>query len=122
MAIRRLEHVGVTVKSIEASAAFYEKVLGLRLTEVRQPNPNTRLGFLGFPDRAGSVIELVERAHAEIPGERSAQHIAFTVEDVEAEIARMAALGVTFMSEQASDRVGKWRTIYFLQRTGRRAP
>ncbi|WP_168122351.1 VOC family protein [Paenibacillus sp. HB172176] len=100
MTIKKLEHVGVVVKSIEESAAFYEKTLGLELKELRQPGPNVRLGFLGFPDDEASIIEFVERSNAEPASEGVVNHIAFAVDDIEKEAARITALGAAFLNER----------------------
>lgn len=113
MGIQKLEHVGVVVKSIDRSAEFYEKVLGMELKEIRQPNPHTRLGFLAFPGSKNQIIELVEREHSKLPNERAVQHIAFTVDDIEEEVARLAQLGVTFMNEKVITLGDGTRFIFF---------
>lgn len=99
MGIQKLEHVGIVVNSIDESAAFYGKVLGMELKEIRQPNPNTRLGFLGFPEEAALLIELVEKAHSGL-GEEAVHHIAFTVDNIDEEVSRIAGLGVTILHEK----------------------
>lgn len=56
MGVQKLEHVGVVVKSIDKSSEFYGKVLGMELKEIRQPNPNIRLRFLGFHEDTDLII------------------------------------------------------------------
>ncbi|MET3851052.1 VOC family protein [Paenibacillus sp. OAE614] len=113
MGIQKLEHVGVVVKSIDESAAFYGKVLGMELKEIRQPNAKTRLGFLGFPGEAALLIELVERADSGLPGEGTVNHIAFTVNDIDEEASRIAELGVTFLHEKVITVGDGTRFIFF---------
>lgn len=112
MGVQKLEHVGVVVKSIDQSAEFYGRVLGMELKEIRQPNPNIRLGFLGFPADKDLIIELVERPNSELPNEGTV-HIAFTVDDVEVEAARIGELGVTFMNEKIITVGNGSRYIFF---------
>ncbi|MFB5265267.1 VOC family protein [Paenibacillus enshidis] len=113
MGVQKLEHVGVVVRSIDESAAFYGKVLGMELKEIRQPNPDIRLGFLGFPEETDLIIELVERANSELPNEGIVNHMAFTVEDIEEEVARIAGLGVTFINESIITVGNGTRFIFF---------
>ncbi|GAK40679.1 VOC family protein [Paenibacillus urinalis] len=120
MGVQKLEHVGVVVRSIDESSAFYEKVLGMELKEIRQPNPNVRLGFLGFPGEANLIIELVERTNSELPNEGTVNHIAFTVEDVEQEAARIAEHGVAFINEKIVTLADGTRFIFFQGPDGER--
>jgi lactoylglutathione lyase len=113
MAVQKLEHVGVVVKNIEVSAEFYGKVLGMELKEIRQPNPDIRLGFLGFPEDTALIIELVERANSDLPNEGIVNHIAFTVDDIEKDAARIAELGVTFINEGIISLGNGTRFIFF---------
>jgi lactoylglutathione lyase len=113
MGVQKLEHVGVMVKSIDESAEFYGKILGMELKEIRQPNPNIRLGFLGFPEDTDLIIELLEGAKSDLPNEGTVHHIAFTVDDIEKEVARIAELGVTFINEEIITVGNGTRLIFF---------
>ncbi|OZB90133.1 VOC family protein [Paenibacillus sp. XY044] len=113
MGIQKLEHVGIVMNSIDESAAFYGKVLGMELKEIRQPNSDTRLGFLGFPEDMACIIELVERAHSGLPSEGTVNHIAFTVDDIDKEAFRLAELGVTFLREEIITAGDGTRFIFF---------
>ncbi|OXM87679.1 VOC family protein [Paenibacillus rigui] len=101
MAVRRMEHVGVMVKQIEPSAAFYEKVLGLELKEIiPHTNGVIRLAFLGFRNQDETEMELVEGYNDSLPNEGKVHHLAFTVDDIEEEWERIRGLAVTFVDSE----------------------
>ncbi|PWW07485.1 lactoylglutathione lyase [Paenibacillus cellulosilyticus] len=94
MAIRKIEHVGVRVINLEQSIAFYTKVLGLVHRNTLVPgNGTVRLGFLAFAGHEETEVELIENAK-EFPAEGKVHHLAFTVDDVEAEFVRIKELNV----------------------------
>ncbi|MCF8565033.1 VOC family protein [Alicyclobacillus tolerans] len=101
MTIQKLEHVGIFIKNtLEESAAFYQQVFGLELKSVLEhKDPSIRLGFLGFPGDENTVIELVEGANTQLPPQGVVNHVAFTVDDVEAEVSRLRAQGIQFDDE-----------------------
>ncbi len=132
-------HFSFTVADIERSVAFYRDVLGLELVHRQeQANAYTRK-FVGYPDahlkvaqfriagapvaRSGHLLELVEYVAPQgtkidtrtlNPG---TAHLAFQVDDIFAEYARMLALGVRFRSEPVAIEAGINRggyTVYFL--------
>ncbi|MBD3920174.1 VOC family protein [Paenibacillus sp. PR3] len=94
MAIRKIEHVGVRVTNLEQSIEFYKKVLGLEHRKTLVPgNGAVRLGFLAFVGYEETEVELIENAAA-FPAEGKVHHLAFTVDDVEAEFNRIKELNV----------------------------
>jgi len=114
-------HFSFTVADIERSTKFYRDVLGMELQHTQeQANEYTRK-FVGYPDAhlkvaqfkltakepplSGHVLELVEyvapqgtKIDTATPNPGTA-HLAFQVDDVHAEFARLKALGVRFRSE-----------------------
>lgn len=101
MAVRKMEHVGLIVKQIEPSAAFYEEVLGLELKEVLlHTNGITRLGFLGFRNQDETELELIEGKKGDFPAEGKVHHVAFTVDDIEEEWTRIHKLDVKFVDNE----------------------
>jgi len=133
-------HFSFTVSDIEQSIRFYRDVVGLELVHTQeQANPYTRK-LVGYPDahlkvamfripgayvgRSGHILELVE--YVAPRGEKldtrtlntGAAHLAFEVDDIHAEFARMAALGVRFRSsEPVAIEAGRNKggyTVYFL--------
>lgn len=98
MAVRKIEHVGIMVKHMEQSIRFYKDTLGLELLgTMNHPNGAVKLAFLGTPGASETQLELIEGYNGDLPAEGKVHHIAFTVDDIEAEIARIETLGVTFI-------------------------
>ncbi|MHA7964509.1 VOC family protein [Paenibacillus sp. CAU 1782] len=95
MAVKKIEHLGIMVSSIDKSLHFYENVLGLKhLYTMTHTNGVIRLAFLAFPDSGETQIELVEGYNPDLPVEGKVHHAAFTVDDVEAEFLRIKELDV----------------------------
>lgn len=95
MAVRKMEHVGVMVSSLEKSIPFYEKTLGLRhLETIVHTNGVIRLAFLSYPEFPETEVELIEGYNGTLSREGRVHHLAFTVDDIEAEYARIQSLGV----------------------------
>lgn len=114
MAVKKLEHTGIMVKNIEEAAEFYTKVLGMELKGTLDHNvPGLRLGFLGFPGDDNAVVELIEGYNPNLPHEGIVHHLAFTVDDVEAEAERLKGLGVTFIDEGITTLRNGARYIFF---------
>ncbi|MDF2717474.1 MAG: glyoxalase [Paenibacillus sp.] len=98
MAVRKIEHVGIMVKNMEASIAFYREIVGLELLgTLDHGNGTVKLAFLGSPDAKETQLELVEGYNGGLPAEGKVHHIAFNVDDLEAEVERIGKLGVTFI-------------------------
>lgn len=93
MAVRKLEHVGIMVKNIEKSIAFYTEIVGLtHLYTMTHTNGVIRLAFMTGTDGQESEIELIEGFDGELASEGICHHLAFTVDDVEEEFARIKGL------------------------------
>lgn len=91
----KLHHVGIEVKDLYAVELFYRKVLGfaLRYHYVSRNTPGLRTVFL---ERDGVQLELLERPRGDDFLARRAfapDHLSLEVADVDAEHARLAALG-----------------------------
>ncbi|MCR8635277.1 MULTISPECIES: VOC family protein [Paenibacillus] len=97
--IRKLEHIGVKVKDMDASVRFYTEVLGMKLRKRAKLQDGVELGFLSFPDSDNIEIELIGRGHDGLPNDSIVHHIAFTVTDIQAEIDRLKGFGVELMDE-----------------------
>ena len=132
-------HFSFTVSNIEQSIKFYRDILGMELMhEQEQANAYTRK-FVGYPDahlkvaqlkiegkesgRSGHLLELVEyvapkgqKVDTSTPNPGTA-HLAFEVDDIQAEYQRMVELGVRFKSEPVAIEAGINKggyTVYFL--------
>ena len=102
--MRKIEHIGIAVKDIEASNQLFEKLLGTpayKTEEVASEGVKTSF-FMNGPNK----IELLEATNPDSPiakflekkGE-GIHHIAFDVEDIVAEIARLKEEGFMVLNE-----------------------
>ncbi|MGG1637907.1 VOC family protein [Paenibacillus sp. NRS-1760] len=100
MTKRRIDHVGVMVKNIDASISFYTEIIGFEL-KGRTPHTNgiIELAFLGFGGSDETELELIQGYNDNLPSEGKVHHFAVTVTDVHAEFERLKQLEVTFIDE-----------------------
>jgi methylmalonyl-CoA/ethylmalonyl-CoA epimerase len=102
--MRKIEHIGIAVKDLEISNALFEKLLGAPAYKselVESEGVNTSF-FLNGPNK----IELLAATNPESPiakfiekkGE-GIHHIAFDVEDIVSEIARLQKEGFVVLNE-----------------------
>jgi len=102
--MRKIEHIGIAVKSIKDSNILFEKLLGLpayKEEEVESEGVKTSF-FMNGPNK----IELLEATNPDSPiakflekkGE-GIHHIAFDVEDILVEIERLKSEGFTVLNE-----------------------
>ena len=108
MAMRKIEHLGIAVKDLEASNKIFEDLLGVapyKSEEVTSENVITSFFQVGE-----SKIELLQATSPEsaIHGfiEKKGEgihHIAFDVEDIHAEIDRLMSLGYTMIHESPKE-------------------
>lgn len=88
----RLDHIGIFVESLERAIPFYRTVIGQGDPVIREvPELGLRLAF--FIGQGGAPVELVEAS-----GKSEMKHgdvvVAFEVDDLVAEIARLKAAGI----------------------------
>lgn len=102
--MRKIEHLGIAVKDLEASAKMYEALLGrpsYKTEKVESEGVTTLFFQIGE-----SKIELLEANSSDSPiakfiekrGE-GIHHIAYDVEDIEAEIVRLKKEGFQMIHE-----------------------
>ncbi len=102
--MRKIEHIGIAVKNIEASNLIFEKLMGspaYKTEEVASEGVKTSF-FMNGPNK----IELLEATSPDSPiakflekkGE-GIHHIAFDVEDIVAEMERLKNEGFTVLNE-----------------------
>lgn len=103
--MRKIEHLGIAVKDLEASNALFAKLFGsphYKMEEVASEGVKTSF-FKAGPNK----IELLEATNPDSPiakfiekkGE-GIHHIAFDVDDIRAEIARLKDEGFTVLNEE----------------------
>lgn len=97
MPIERVHHVAVITGDYERSRAFYVEVLGLRVI-AENFRQSRRSHKLDLEAPGGVRIELFSfpdpPARPSFPEARGLRHLAFTVRNLDAEITRLATLGV----------------------------
>ena len=102
--MQKIEHIGIAVKDLKASNILFEKLLGTpsyKEEEVASEGVKTSF-FMQGPNK----IELLEATKEDSPiakflakkGE-GVHHIAFAVDDIVAEIARLKAEGFVVLNE-----------------------
>lgn len=107
VAITGIDHVGITVRSLDASLAFYRDLLGLRVIEISGEEdaskivgiPGTRIRVADLDTGDGRVFELLEYVAAkgpalqQQPNRAGCAHVALRVNDIGAVLARLASAG-----------------------------
>ena len=103
--MKKIEHLGIAVKNLEASNLLFEKLLGVApykqeevvsegvLTSFFQNGPN-KIELLAATAPDGPIAKFLEKKGEGI------HHVAFEVEDIVAEMARLQQEGFTLLSEK----------------------
>jgi lactoylglutathione lyase len=114
MAVRKMEHVGVMVKDLDISIRFYEDVVGLVLKgKLLHTNGIIMLAFMGFQANGETELELVHGYNDSLPVEGKVHHIAFTVDDIEEELARIRSLPVNVLDSEITTLPNGSRYFFF---------
>ena len=96
--IERFEHVGIGVKNMEESVAFYRDVLGFQVFMEKEMPPNAPIKKLVFMRCGDDVIELLSFPSADSAVAKyeslGTSHICFAVQGIKEEIDRWLALGI----------------------------
>ncbi len=103
--MKKIEHLGIAVKDLDKASALYEQLLGTpsyKTEEVASEGVKTSFFACGE-----SKIELLEATRDDSPiakfiekkGE-GIHHIAFAVDDIRAEIARLKEQGFVVLNEE----------------------
>lgn len=115
--IQGVGHIGILVRNLDESIRIYQDLLGATLLEIKTvEEQGVRVGMLEFP--AGPHVELLEP----LPHSRMAdvlekrgegvQHIAFNVDDIDIELARLREKAVRLIDQ--SPRRGVQGMVAFL--------
>ncbi|MDF3076621.1 MAG: putative lyase [Sphingobacteriaceae bacterium] len=102
--MKKIDHIGIAVKSLAKSGELYEKLLGVKSykTEVVE-SENVATMFFGVGDNKIELLEATADNSAiskfiEKKGE-GIHHIAFDVDDIEAEMLRLKNEGFILLSD-----------------------
>ena len=104
MDILRVDHIGIAVKSMEESLAFYQGVLGIKCTGTEEvvdqkvitaflPVGDTEVELLQSTSDDGAIAKFIEKK-----GE-GLHHIAFRVDDIEKALEELKAKGIKLIDE-----------------------
>lgn len=102
--ISKIEHIGIAVKNLEEANKVYAQLLGVE--PYKQEGVESEGVLTSFFRTGESKIELLESTREDGPiakyiakrGE-GIHHIAFAVEDIKAEVARLKEQGFTVLNE-----------------------
>ena len=104
MKIKRIEHVGVVVKDVEASRALWEGCFGIKLDSV-EVNPTKPVKLAIYPV-GESMVELIagttpdsKQAKLIAEGKGGLNHICFEVEDIDEALAELKAKGIPLLDQ-----------------------
>jgi methylmalonyl-CoA/ethylmalonyl-CoA epimerase len=106
--MKRIEHLGIAVKSLEESIPMYEALLNT--TCYKRESVASEGVMTAFFQIGESKIELLEATNEDSPiakflakNGQGFHHVAFEVENIEAEIARLQQAGFQLIHEVAKD-------------------
>ncbi|WP_419213162.1 methylmalonyl-CoA epimerase [Maribacter sp. X9] len=103
--MKKIEHLGIAVKNLDASNALFEKLLGVApykqeavasesvRTSFFQNGPN-KIELVESTDPNGPIAKFLEKKGEGI------HHVAFEVDDILAEMARLKQEGFTLLNEK----------------------
>lgn len=102
--MRKIEHIGIAVKDLEVSSLLFEKLLGVKA--YKQEEVLSEGVMTSFFENGPNKIELLAATNTDSPiakflekkGE-GIHHIAFDVEDIEAEISRLIGEGFVVLND-----------------------
>jgi len=101
-------HIGIRVSNMERSMKFYGEILGGKMVSEKKME-GVNLAFFQF----GSLqLELVNKPKFNFIANGIIEHIAFKVENFDAEIERLKQAGVKFLMEKSIN-FGESRIIFF---------
>ena len=105
-----LEHLGIAVADASEAVALFERLLGAKPYKIEAvEHEGVRTYFIGDGGEAGASpkLELLEALHPESPVAGFLEkrgpglhHIAFEVDDIEAEMTRLASLGFRLLADE----------------------
>jgi methylmalonyl-CoA/ethylmalonyl-CoA epimerase len=106
--LRKIEHIGIAVKNLSESNQIFEDILGV--APYKQEEVESEHVLTSFFQVGESKIELLQATSSDSAiakylekNKEGIHHIAFDVEDIYAEIARLKAKGYTLIHDTPKD-------------------
>ncbi|HLU17196.1 MAG TPA: methylmalonyl-CoA epimerase [Edaphocola sp.] len=101
---KHLEHIGIAVKDLDQSIALFEHLLNVKCYKTETvasekvstaffQTGETKVELLGATDESSTIAKYIEKKGEGI------HHLAFAVEDIEAEMARLKSEGFILLNE-----------------------
>ena len=102
----RIRHTMLPVRDLDRTLDFYTRLLGMNVMRLRQQDPNTRVGYVGYGSEDDSpALELIETRGSEtVPP--WAGHVAIMVPDLYKLCKKLKDEGVAFTQEPNPVRPG----------------
>lgn len=103
--VKKIDHIGIAVKSIDEALSLYKDVYGLELKGVEEvKDQKVKTAFLPLGDSEIELLEATDPSSAiakfiEKKGQ-GIQHIAFKVDDVEKALEEAKAKGIRLIDEK----------------------
>jgi methylmalonyl-CoA/ethylmalonyl-CoA epimerase len=118
----KLDHIAIAAETLEAGLAYYRDLLGLKLHETEEvEEQKVRAALLPVGD---TRLEILEPTSEESPIARflakkgpGLHHLAFEVEDIEAELEKLKKAGARLIDEKPRIGVGGSRIAFVHPKT-----
>lgn len=101
--ITGLSHIGIFVRDIEASLAFYTETLGFECYFKTETDDKVKLAFLRY---GTCIIELIQRPVSDAKADGVIDHISLNVKGIDAVVGRLEEKGIEFETERPFDLPG----------------
>ena len=123
--LKKIDHIGIAVESLDASVPFYTLLTGKDPDHFEDvPSENVKTAFFSTGE---SNLELLEATSPESPiakyiekqGRGGIHHICVSVDDIKAKLAELKAAGVKLIHEEPKEGAhGKWVAFIHPKSTG----
>ncbi|MDQ6600137.1 VOC family protein [Bacillus salipaludis] len=111
---KKIDHVGIMVKDIDASIKFYQEIVGMELKDkFIHSDESMTLAFLGFNGSDETELELIQGYNDNLPQEGKVHHFAVLVDDIEAEFNLIKGLDVKLIDEEITTLPNGYRYFFF---------
>jgi len=116
--IKKIDHIGIAVKSLNDAVAYYEKALGLKCEHIEEvASQKVKTAFFSVGD---VHVELLEATSPDSPIARFLEknpaggihHIGFATDDIEGQLKQAANAGVKLINETPVDGAGGKRVAF----------